>query len=400
MGNKTKSSPKRTAGVSWRALSLAALAGAALSTLATRPTFQSFIVSRLPVLSQKPTVLDPNTYDYEGIMADKKIFEVVALPGKGKGAIAVRDIKRGELILREKPLVIAPNDDTPRDWVQELFYNWTFSPSKRDTLFNLTHSNLWPDDDPETGEPLDFNLDPATQNPDERFWLTQGILNNNVAAMTVDGEPFRGLFPRFARVNHVCPGANNVHYWWREVDHELRIYAVKDIKKGTELGHSYLGQVGPKSARIQHLEETYGFTCTCKFCTLNEEDTKQRDEWAGEWHALVDDFDTNLANGTLPGQDAVRMVRAMWKLALKLEYTTERARFSEEAGLVALAHGDAKSAVQWLKLADKYYTIEVGADSVDAERVRELHHNPTKADNFASKERLTLEGPDKAWFDS
>ncbi|KAF7311887.1 Set domain-containing protein 5 [Mycena indigotica] len=406
MGSKTKATPKRSggAGLSWRSIALVALIGATLATLAMRPALRSFVVGHVSVLvsgSQgSADALDPDMYDYEGHMADRKIFEVVALPGKGKGAIAVRDIKRGELVLREKPLLVAPDEETPRAWVNELFFNWTYSPSKRDTFFNLTHSHLWLDDDPETGLPPKVNIDPPTQTPDERFWLTEAILTTNVAAITLNDAPLRGLFPRFSRVNHVCPGANNVNYEWREEEGEMRIYAVRDIKKGTELGHSYIGQVGPRAARIKHLEETYGFTCNCKFCTLDAEATEQRDAWAAEWKALETDFDARSGNGTLPGKEAIRIVRDLWELSLKLDYTTDRARFSEEAGLVAIAHGDKKAAVQWLKLAHKYFTIEVGVDSVDAERVEELLDNPTKADDWASKERLTLDGPDKAWFDT
>ncbi|KAF8967088.1 hypothetical protein BDZ97DRAFT_565612 [Flammula alnicola] len=39
---------------------------------------------------------------------DAAIFTVVDLPGKGKGAIAARDIKQGEVIIREKPLFVVP----------------------------------------------------------------------------------------------------------------------------------------------------------------------------------------------------------------------------------------------------------------------------------------------------
>lgn len=37
-------------------------------------------------------------------------FMVVELPGKGKGIIATRDIKQGELLIREKPLFTLPKE--------------------------------------------------------------------------------------------------------------------------------------------------------------------------------------------------------------------------------------------------------------------------------------------------
>ncbi|KAF7311882.1 Set domain-containing protein 5 [Mycena indigotica] len=395
MGSKTKSSQKQS-GVSVRSLALGALLGAALSSSAVR----TLVVGRVGVplagfvqsrwRGTPGDVLDPNTYDYEGIMADRLVFEVKDLPGKGKGAVAAREIKRGELILREHPLLLAPDDETPREWVHELFYNWTFSPSKRDIFFNLAH---WVEDE-------SINLDPATQTPDERYQLAVGTIEVNVAAVSVGDTSYRALFPRFSRLNHACPGANNVNYVWREDLREMRLYAVRDIPKGGEFGGSYIHKLGPTADRIETLKNTWGFTCGCKFCTQDAEATAQRDAWAAEWHALEKDFDERSEAGTLPGPEAIRIVRDLWTVSFKLDYTGDRARFSEEAALVALAHGDTKSAEQWLQLALKYFSIEVGADGPDADRIRDLLAYPAGADGFGTKERLTLQGPDAAWFDS
>ena len=39
-------------------------------------------------------------------------YHVVDIPGKGRGVIAIRDITHGELLYRESPLFVVPNQST------------------------------------------------------------------------------------------------------------------------------------------------------------------------------------------------------------------------------------------------------------------------------------------------
>ncbi|KAF7329453.1 SET domain-containing protein [Mycena kentingensis (nom. inval.)] len=149
-----------------------------------------------------------------------------------------------------------------------------------------------------------------------------------------------------------------------------------------------------------HLKQHYGFDCNCKFCTLDDERTQQRDEWALEWIAKGNDFETRWPDGGMSAPEAIALVRDMWMLALKLDYTSERARWAEEAADVALMHGNAETARRWLGLALKYFDIELGADCQDSIRIREVLRDPTNAENFATRERMELDGPEDAWFDS
>ncbi|KAG8745120.1 hypothetical protein FRC10_008731 [Ceratobasidium sp. 414] len=120
-------------------------------------------------------------------------FDVVDIPGRGKGVIANRNIKQGELLIKEKPLFIVPKRLTDRT-----------DPS---TLIRTTVSSL--------------------SQPDQTSFFALSYAKPNVSAADIPFEIFQtnaisagsigtGLFPRTARLNHGCSRAFSAVYYWRE----------------------------------------------------------------------------------------------------------------------------------------------------------------------------------------
>ncbi|KAG9047191.1 hypothetical protein FS837_002834 [Tulasnella sp. UAMH 9824] len=139
-----------------------------------------------------------------------QIYQVVDLPGRGKGMLAARNIKvrawemdscgfhntqwvhheqAGELILTDKPVIRLPSytEQNPSEYILDQIANLTTA--QRAKFMSLSHlPNI-----PENHIPF-------------------SIMQTNAFAA---GESM-AIFPEAARLNHACAGAFNVVYNWRE----------------------------------------------------------------------------------------------------------------------------------------------------------------------------------------
>ncbi|KAJ7855994.1 hypothetical protein B0H14DRAFT_3448793 [Mycena olivaceomarginata] len=146
-------------------------------------------------------------------------FVVADLPGKGKGLVATRDIKQGELVIQESPLF------TPRRFLKLSYVHF-----------------------PEGLDPEQPRGGRAGDIPDERG---RG------------GGP-GGVFPRMARLNHGCSRAFNVVYTWRAREQQLFVHALRNISRGqVELLTTYTDTKRTRRERREFLSQQYGFKCTC-----------------------------------------------------------------------------------------------------------------------------------------
>jgi hypothetical protein len=187
---------------------------------------------------------------------DKSVFDpnvespwhVVDLPGKGKGAIAARDIQARVWFLvltlseltslasarRDAPTGKAPpacpphqsvffsrmevsSDDFMAVRVSPTDFIWdqvkVLSDDKKGAFFNLSY----------VGFPA--GKDPAKDKKE----LALAIFETNAVA----AGPHVGLFPRMARLNHGCSSAFNAVYSWRANEGVLVIHALKPIARGS-----------------------------------------------------------------------------------------------------------------------------------------------------------------------
>jgi hypothetical protein len=168
-------------------------------------------------------------------------YEVVPIPGKGKGMRATEEIKRGELVLKEKPIVRGTTR-TPR---QKDFEETVISEEDKKAFFALN--------------------DPDPTGPEDKKMFR--IYQNNVFG--------HGLFLICSRMNHSC---------WPTVEMssvdgtETEVRATQDIHPGDEITVSYLWTTGLKSrAKRQEYLQNWGFQCTCRLCSLPHEDMLAND---------------------------------------------------------------------------------------------------------------------------
>jgi [histone H3]-lysine4/36 N-trimethyltransferase SMYD len=88
-----------------------------------------------------------------------------------------------------------------------------------------------------------------------------------------------GIYPKGAILNHSCdPNAILLYEGVTQV-----IRAIKPLKEGDELFHSYTDLCKPTYLRQQHLQRTYGFICDCERC-----------RGIGKWEKVEEELTKNL----------------------------------------------------------------------------------------------------------
>ena len=86
------------------------------------------------------------------------------------------------------------------------------------------------------------------------------------------------LFPWVCRANHSC--VPNCNYMWNEELGEQQMFAVRNLKAGTELMVSYLPDsfIEGVEERRKFILQNYNFNCICECCVLGTEMEKTQDE--------------------------------------------------------------------------------------------------------------------------
>lgn len=175
------------------------------------------------------------------------------IEGKGIEMVAARDLKAGDLVLKESPLFVIEASENPLATLAaiELAYGALSETDcqRFDSLRVATPKKI-----------LDRKL---------------AIFESN--AFPTDSKPDKeGLFVDGSRFRHSCrPNCSNV--WDGEEGAAWMNIAMEDISAGAQLtiGHSTL--LAPKARRQATSQEALGFACTCEACALSPEEVVASD---------------------------------------------------------------------------------------------------------------------------
>jgi hypothetical protein len=171
------------------------------------------------------------------------------IPGKGKGLIATRAIRPGELILSEPPLFTTASLSNPATFEKDLGAIVKGLSKEGQRAFLSLHNN----------------------NPGANPF--SNIVRSNGYPLGPNSE-VGAIFPLVARLNHSC--RPNAQHAWNEAKGIEVVHAVRDIQEGEELTLSYLAG-GASTERQSRLEEYFGFDCTCEACSLPAAELKASD---------------------------------------------------------------------------------------------------------------------------
>ena len=201
-----------------------------------------------------------------------KIHEVKQIEGKGLGIVAIKDISKGSLILKEPPQMshVEPQNldgrhEALKIWMKEvvsLFNRMNFADQAEYMKLHSHFQNekflcLIPE-----FLGLINTMDCDGKKADEILKIIGIYAGNNFE---------NGLSIQISRFNHSCkPNAVNSEF--------NEVWAVCNIKAGQEITISYKedGLFGLRSTRNRQeiLLQTWGFTCNCELCQESDDDER------------------------------------------------------------------------------------------------------------------------------
>ena len=203
---------------------------------------------------------------------------------KGLGVFATRDIKKHELILKEKPVLRLPRRVYVDSVAQKSFGQ--LSRQKQQAVMALHDCH-------------------AGEKTLRGIVQTNGFMMGGIKPET----EFNGILLEGSRFNHSC--VPNVSRGFHEETEEAHFVAVRDVKAGEELCISYLNIASRDGCdgRRAELHQNYKFACMCDLCKLPGDSQKKlqsdrnRRE-IGKIEAAMADFDTPSNPDVLMGQVA------------------------------------------------------------------------------------------------
>ncbi|KAF3354190.1 hypothetical protein VdG1_07655 [Verticillium dahliae VDG1] len=177
-------------------------------------------------------------------LEDDPPYEVVDLPGKGKGVVATRLIKKYDVFMSDYAV---------------LFVNFQFTASVRQQDgYDQLHTAAERLRNPHA------LLSLGRSNPGHQSDIVEDVMRTNSFNLDISGVPHMGMFPKISRVNHACKPNSFMRFSKRSFG--ATIVAFRDIHPGEEITISY-APFGLTHSQRQSTLADWGFKCTCEMCT-------------------------------------------------------------------------------------------------------------------------------------
>ena len=215
---------------------------------------------------------------------------VTEIPGKGRGIVAARDIRIGELIFIDKPVIEVNGTEWKKNRKSEavsLVKKIENLPSEAKLQFYLLKGS---------GENSYQDLLSSVGDVEAAVSLT---FKN--ARISNQKDLSRSLYLNVALVNHSC-APNSDYGRIIEKDENGKLYnrmetrAIKNISKGEEVTYCYFGEINKLCCQSQirkmFVKNDFGFDCNCCVCSVPDKD---QEKIALE---LLDQFQNLVPTGT------------------------------------------------------------------------------------------------------
>ncbi|KAL4811625.1 hypothetical protein BDW67DRAFT_190101 [Aspergillus spinulosporus] len=184
------------------------------------------------------------------------IFDQREIPGKGIGLVAKRTLSRGELVIRELPVLVVHLDAglaMPESTRLEM------QRAAVDALPLRTKQTVWDLMGHLGGDPIEDRLE------------------TNAFGVAIGGQSVnhRALLTQTSRMNHDCRPSCILQFDSSTL--VASVYTVQDVRPGDELTISYIPLPAVYEDR-QSATRNWGFSCSCTACMLSLEDRLLSDE--------------------------------------------------------------------------------------------------------------------------
>ena len=254
--------------------------------------------------------------------------------GQGYGLVAARDLRCGEMLFAEPPLVAGKKKNASDAQARKrLMKAVNGLPAAKQAGLYALHGG-------EGG---------GASASSDRGDVALRILRGNGYPLS---EDVGGLFPLTARINHSC--TPNVHHWWSPDRHVRGVFAARDIKAGEQLTCRYVDTIAPREDRHHALRVHFGFTCACTTCARPAPEVAASDARRRE-AARLDGEVVRLCQESRYAE-AVEAVESMLALlkAEGLDMPASVSRCAHDAYQVMQHAADRPAARRWLSMALKH----------------------------------------------
>jgi hypothetical protein len=196
-------------------------------------------------------------------------------PTSGLGMVATRDLKMGDLIISERPLLVtcrgaSPHVDVPdgtpmMQRIQAMIVQW-------EKVLECAFGRM-----SEESQAAFKAL--ANSHTEDGSGPILGAIRTNGFGISLGGDEkditlvHSAVYDHISRVNHSC--APNSAHTFSVASFSGQLRAVRNIKKGEEIFVSYCDIDVPTAARQKKLEP-YGFQCACRSCIDPHSDCKRQ----------------------------------------------------------------------------------------------------------------------------
>ncbi|KIM38871.1 hypothetical protein M413DRAFT_75533 [Hebeloma cylindrosporum] len=233
-----------------------------------------------------------------------KLYTVKSTATMGKGVFVTRDIRMGEMIFAERPLLVVPssmtvsgievNNDSHKNRVD--FTKIILSQQEKQLEAAVARM------DPDRRAKLMALTNSCTGSGDGGGPINGIVSTNAYAVMNLwDVDPGEGIPSELCYYGAVCDVGSRInHSCLPNVDHGFNLssfsmlyFAMRDIKAGEQLFYSYCPGERSASERKALLETSYGIEqCICAAC-INA--TPETDALRKTFHARVQEYSTTCA---------------------------------------------------------------------------------------------------------
>ncbi|KAK5059870.1 hypothetical protein LTR84_009753 [Exophiala bonariae] len=287
------------------------------------------------------------------------LWTAKALPGKGIGMVAKRDLQRGELITAYTPYLISHAENV-------------LSVQEREKFLQIALSQL-----PAASQ--EHFLDLAKYYY-ELSVVVQDVVKANTFQMDMGGRMHLLVVPEASRYNHAC--APNAQYYIEPGILTHFVHAVRPIAKDEEITITYSTPYHPYSVRQNYLLEAFRFTCTCSRCAKGE-DTDQ---------SLVEihDLQQSLGNWGADSTASVKQAERLVKVYLEEEFDGFLDFAYGHAALTYNSVGSARGTVKYAALAAEAAALKYGPASKDVRTWMDLAERPMEHSSWRRRKNVVV----------
>ncbi|KAL8341832.1 hypothetical protein RB601_005328 [Gaeumannomyces tritici] len=233
-----------------------------------------------------------NSADVTPTPRSTHVWEVKNIPGKGKGVVATRRIRRGETIMVDYAMVLAAVEfpgrvtQTQGNKILERAASQLRNPER---VLGLGRSST-------AGAPV-----------------MEDVMRTNTFSVTINGEPYMGLFPSVSRINHACAPNAQTRFSGRTLSQ--KVVAFLDIEPGDEITISYPEFGMTHKNRQDTLLHRWGFKCTCSLCGAHPREIAASDARRERAVSVRDQIMEHVQSGELSA--AIRQSKALIELSIE-----------------------------------------------------------------------------------